>query len=91
MATLKLAPEAAKAYTKLDSAATAQLLDAVDHALDLLEADPGDKRCRTRAFGERLWGIPVRDRTEDWLIIWEHDLDDDDVVRVRYLGPDPFA
>jgi hypothetical protein len=46
---------------------------------------------RRRSFGDGLCGIPVRDRTEDWLIIWEHDPDADDVIFVRYLGADPFA
>ena len=36
-----------------------------------------------------LWGIPVRDRADDWLIIWEHD--GTEIIRVRYLGADPFA
>jgi hypothetical protein len=91
MATLRLAPDAATAYASLDNATTAPLLDAVDDALDLLETDPGDKRCRARAFGDGLWGLPVRSRSDDWLIIWEQDQEDDDVVRVRYLGRDPFA
>lgn len=70
MATLKFTPDAATAYANLDNATTAPLLDAIDDALDLLEADPGDKRCRARAFGDGLWGIPVRSRFDDWLIIW---------------------
>lgn len=91
MASLKLTPEAGRAYDALDAASRAALLDAVDDALDLLEADPGDKRCRERAFGDGLWGITVRDRTDDWLVVWEHDSEQDDLIRVRYLGPDPFA
>jgi hypothetical protein len=91
MATLKLTPDAASAYARLDNAATAVLLDAVDGALDMLEADPGDKRCRARAFGDGLWGIPVRCRSDDWLVIWEQDLEEDEVIRVRYIGRDPFA
>jgi hypothetical protein len=36
-------------------------------------------------------GIPVRDRNDDWLIIWERDMTEDDPVIVRYLGTDPFS
>lgn len=28
---------------------------------------------------------------DDWLIIWEHDTQDDDLIIVRYLGLDPFS
>jgi hypothetical protein len=91
MTTLKFTPDALRAYEALDTPHTVPLLDAVDDALDLLEADPGDKRCRTRAFGDGLWGITVRDRSDDWLIVWEHDQDEQDLIRVRYFGIDPFA
>jgi hypothetical protein len=57
----------------------------------VVEADPGRAAVRRRSFGDGLWGIPVRDRTDDWLIIWERDPADDDLVVIRYLGADPFA
>ncbi len=91
MATLQFAPDAERAYAELDSPGMVRLLDAVDDALDLLEEDPGDKRCRVRSFSGALWGIPVRDRSDDWLLIWEQDPDDSEVIRVRYIGRDPFA
>jgi hypothetical protein len=31
------------------------------------------------------------DRHDDWLIVWEHDPADIDIVRVLYIGTDPFA
>ena len=37
-----------------------------------------------RSFGDGLWGIPVRDRSDDWLVIWEHDSEDSDLIVVRY-------
>lgn len=46
---------------------------------------------RRRSFGDGLWGIPVRDRTDDWLIVWERDAADADLIIIRYLGADPFA
>jgi hypothetical protein len=35
--------------------------------------------------------MPVRDRHDDWLIVWERDADEPDIIRVRYIGVDPFA
>lgn len=91
MARLAYAPEVRQAYESLDKAGAADLLDAIDDALALLRSDPGSARARRRSFSGGAWGIPVRDRTEDWLIIWEQDDDDSDLIRVRYLGADPFA
>jgi hypothetical protein len=89
MAEVRLAPQALQAYAELEKAGAAQLLDAIDDALDILEADPGDARARRRSFSGGVWGIPVRDRSDDWLIIWEQD--EAGIIRVRYLGADPFA
>jgi len=89
MADVRLSPQAIEAYAQLEKAGATPLPDAVDDALDILEADPGDSRGRRRSFTGGLWGIPVRDRDDDWLIIWEQD--DAGIVRVRYLGADPFA
>ena len=36
-------------------------------------------------------GHSVRDRTDDWLIIWEREPTSDDLIIIRYLGTDPFA
>jgi len=84
-------PQPSDAYAALESAGSEDLLDAIDVAVDLLEEDPGDKRCRQRSFSDGLWGITVRDRSEDWLIIWERDRDSEDLIHIRYLGADPFA
>jgi hypothetical protein len=67
------------------------MLDVIDDAIDLLEADPSSAVRRKRSFRGGLWGMPVRDRHDDWLIVWEHDPGDSDIVRVRYIGADPFA
>jgi hypothetical protein len=77
-----------QAYETIEKSGDAGLLDAIDDAVDLLEADPGSAEARRRSFGDGRWGIPVRSRTEDWLLIWEHD---GQVPVVRYLGADPFA
>ena len=93
MAEVKFTPQAWQAYEALEKAGSVQLLDAVDDAVEALEADPGSAEARRRSFGGGLWGIPVRDRTEDWLIVWEQDRSGGDpgVARIRYLGTDPFA
>jgi hypothetical protein len=89
--TAEFDPQPWDAYETLERAGSQDLLNAIDDALDQLEEDPGDKRCRQRSFGGSLWGVTVRDRSEDWLIIWEHDQDREDLVHIRYLGADPFA
>jgi hypothetical protein len=57
----------------------------------LRETDRGSATARRRSFGDRLWGIPVRDRANDWLTIWERDRPPEDVVGIWHLGTDPFA
>lgn len=91
MAGARLSEQAWQAYEALGKAGRERLLDGIDGALGTLEADPGSAAARQRSFGDGLWGIPVRDRSEDWLIVWEHDPEDEGVIRVRYLGADPFA
>lgn len=83
-------PQARGAYDALEKAGELVLLDVIDLALDVLEADPGDRRARRRSFGEGLWGFVVRGRSEDVLLIWELDGERGTAV-IRYLGPDPFA
>ena len=68
MAEIRLNPQSLAAYAELEKAGAAQLLDAIDDALDLLEASPGDPKARRKSFTGGVWGIPVRDRTSDWLI-----------------------
>jgi len=36
-------------------------------------------------------GITVKDADDNWLLVWQLDDEDSEIVRVRYLGPDPFA
>jgi hypothetical protein len=91
MATVEFDEQPDKAYAALERAGRVQLLDAIDDAVGDLEADPGDKRCRQRSFRDGRWGITVRDRDDNWVIIWERDQAEDDLIVVRYLGLDPFA
>lgn len=78
-------------YAALEKAGSIELLDAIDDAVDLLESDPGSAAARHKSYTAGVWGIPVRTRTDDWLVIWEHDHDDPGIVVVRFIGQDPFA
>lgn len=91
MTTTEFDQQPLQAYAALEKSGAGQLLGAIDDAIDALEADPGSAAVRRRSFGDGLWGIPVRDRTDDWLIIWERDPAAEDLIVVRYLGTDPFA
>ncbi len=65
-----------------------ELLGRIEDAIDALADDPGGKDSRKRAFRGGGFGITVRSRDDDWLIIWEHD---GNAIVIRYIGPDPFA
>lgn len=91
MALVEFDPQPSQAYAALEKTGADMLLDAIDEAIDGLEADPGSATARRRSFGDGLWGIPVRDRTDDWLIIWERDPAVGGLIIIRYLGADPFA
>jgi hypothetical protein len=56
------------------------LLDAIDAAITRLAADPGAPSSRQRSFAGSGFGITVRTRHDDWLVVWEHD---QDVIAVR--------
>lgn len=80
-------PDAREAYLALRKDPTREsLLEAVRHTIDLLGSDPGERR-----FTTGLWGVRIRDRTEDWIVLWEEHTDDKELVVVRYLGPDSFT
>ena len=81
-------PEADRALTALERDPTRkQLTVRVHAALRSLAANPGDARCRQLPYMPFGWGMRVRTRNDDLLIIWragpgEHQ------VTVRYVGPD---
>ena len=56
-------------------------------ALDTLAGDPASVRVRTRSYQAGPWGFVVRDRDEDWLILWQAGPDSGEVT-VLYIGPD---
>lgn len=58
---------------------------------DLLADDPHDAAVREHRFHEGLWGVRLRDRYENWIILWQEGAIAGDDVVVRYLGPDTLT
>lgn len=62
--------------------------DRIEVALDLLEADPSDPRCRAISLrpraGQQIWGIPIRTPTDDWIALWQYR--QENTVSVLYIG-----
>lgn len=85
---VELDPGPEAELSRLERAKQWDLLDAIDTAITALSQDPGAPSSRQRSFAGAGFGITVRTRYDDWLIVWEHD---QDVIAVRYVGPDPFA
>jgi hypothetical protein len=86
-------PEAGAAYDALD-AQPARLAEAIELALDQLEADPGQesvrRRTRRTSKGDVIWKIDIRPRAEDWTLLWiEHPTRTGDVL-ILYLGPSQY-
>jgi len=58
-----------------------RLADAVEEALDWIEADPVDPRATRRRFSNGIWVIAVHAAGQDWTILWEEPEKDHPVVR----------
>ena len=88
MAELLFEEHADAALSALESdPARARLLERINEVLDLLEADPGDRRVRRRRYHTvKCWGVPVSGDGEGWLLLW--DFQAEGVIAIRYLGPD---
>ena len=70
-------------------AALAGLRSAVENVLATIEAAPSDRSVRQRGYtvdGMHLFGVPVRTRDHDWLVLWEPA--GDDTVTIHYVGAD---
>ena len=91
MAEVKFSPQVLQAYGSLERAGAVDLLDAIDDAVDISGRGPRRSPGAAPADGDGRWGITVKDADDDWLLVWQVDDDDPEIVRVRYLGPDPFA
>lgn len=58
------------------------LADAVENALDWIEADPPDPRAKRRRFSNGMWVVQVHAAGEDWTIVWDAAAPDEPVVRL---------
>lgn len=66
------------------------VLAGINRALDLLEADPWDARCRRRRFQNiGCWGITVPHQEGDWLIFWEERDDECAEIDICAIALDP--
>ncbi len=83
---LRFEPAAAAAY---ENVTDDDLLDKLDMVFDGLEKDPGQAWLRRHRWSDPpLWGVTVRGRGEDLLVLWAAETyDNEGVVVVRYLGP----
>lgn len=77
---LELDPIPAEALDNLYSRAP-KVAEAVEDALDWVEADPPDPRSRRRRFTNGRWAISVHAAGEEWIVIWEEPVVDQPVVR----------
>jgi hypothetical protein len=89
MATLLFAPEADLFLSELEVAPTRiRLLGEINTALDLLEQDPSDVRCRRRRFSNiGCWAISLEAERTEWLILWEEAQDGSVIVRAIVPAP----
>ncbi len=72
-----------RALQALDEDGPPDLADAVNDALDRLEADPeaaSSRNRRWRTLEGPVWMVPVRSRHR-WMILWSERV-------VRYIGPE---
>ncbi|MHB8827165.1 MAG: hypothetical protein ACYC5Z_05840 [Acidimicrobiales bacterium] len=89
MARLLISPKADELLTSLESTpARTGLLGALNSALDILELDTADVRCRRRRFSNiGCWAIPVEAEGALWLILWEHGDEASVIVRAIVRAP----
>ena len=58
-----------------------KVAEAIEEALDWIEADPPDPRAKRRRFTNGMWAITTMTGDEEWLIIWEEPTPDRPVIR----------
>ena len=94
MSGLNWEPEAARAYKNLTHQ-PASLKSAVERILDILEEDPTNKLLRQRSLrtttGYVIWKVTIRERFEDWSLLWIADPKNENDVLIVYLGPASYA
>lgn len=58
------------------------LADAVEEAMDWIEADPPDVRAKRHRFSNGMWAVQVRAAGEEWTLVWEEEEPGEPVVRL---------
>jgi hypothetical protein len=58
-----------------------RIADAMEDALDWIEADQPDSRAKRRRFSNGMWAITVYAVGQEWLVIWEEPTANRPVVR----------
>ena len=83
---LKFEPAAADSYRDV---VDEDLLDGLDAVFDELEKDPGQAWLRRHRWSDPpLWGLTVRGRREESLVLWSVEtFDGEQTVVVHYVGP----
>jgi hypothetical protein len=83
---LKFEPAAATAYENITDA---EILDKLDVVFDGLEKNPGQAWLRRHRWSDPpLWGVTVRGRAEDVLVLWAIETYyGEQAVVVHYVGP----
>jgi hypothetical protein len=80
--------QASAALDVLESGGDNKLLDAVCEAIDLVCDHPGDRRARAEqlrtASGTPIWKVPVRTRSDDWVVLW---WPRNKFADIYYIGP----
>ena len=68
-----------------------ELWNAICDAIDLVCDHPGSREARRGVLrdldGQPVWVVPVRTRTEDWVLLWRPE---GDLIAIAYLGPADF-
>jgi hypothetical protein len=84
---LEFEATAAAAY---EGIADEAVLEKIDVVLDGLEKDPGQAHLRMHRWSDPpLWGVTVRGRDDDWLVMWGVEPGGDTgVAVVHYIGHD---
>jgi hypothetical protein len=82
-------PAARETYLTLRKDPSNPLYVALKSTLTELSVNPGSKHVRQLRYRPDTWGIRVRTPDARWLILWRPSADDDELIEVHYIGPEP--
>ena len=83
---LEFAEDADAELSRLEhDSSKSELVDRITRVLAQLGEDPTNERLRRIRFSNGLWGVGIRDRDDDYLILWDGQ-DLPETVTVVYVG-----